>query len=292
MLQPTFQSSALQQEFERNGFVKVPFLSSAEADDLYQNYLTLHDAHERIGIPFITTSHSNNHELITKADSYISKAFAAKMNALLLDYQLLFGNFLIKQSHLESVTAPHQDTTFVDECRYASISVWVSLVDTDKTNGCMRIIKGSHKYMPTLRPSHAYPWAYERVIPDLEKIMIDYPTLKGEAIIFHHGLIHASYANTIDTLRVAAVMAAYPKVADLLMLYEADNLLQQYKMTKEAYLNFVKGQPPAMGKWMQSIFYDYKQLSAREFQRLVKRNTFGTWRQWIGKNLTPLITNK
>jgi len=275
-MKPLFQSSLLQTEFEKQGFVRVPLLDAEQAEELLQLYKTTEDEHSKIALPFITSSHSNNYELIQKVDKMIAGIMAPAMAKVLCNYQLLFGNFLVKMPGANSTTPAHQDTTFVDETKFSSITVWVSLQDTDETNGCMRFVPGSHRFMHTLRPTHQYPWPFENVKPQLEKMMLAYPSKKGEAFIFHHGVIHASFANTNNTPRVAAIMAAYPEDADLLMLFSnPDNInrVQQYRMTKEAYLHFVKGQPPAMGKLMKTVDFDFKQLTAESFERLVNPNS-------------------
>jgi hypothetical protein len=269
-----FQSTAHQNAFDKDGFIKVPFLTPSLVDRLYSAYLTLQPAHEAIGIPFITTSHSNNYNLISDVDQMIADVFVPEMDRLLIDYELLFGNFLIKQPGHNSITPPHQDTTFVDENEFSSFSIWVSLQDTDKQNGCMRFIKGSHKFLHTERPAHAYPWVYENVKDRLEALLVDYPSNKGEAFIFHHGVIHASYPNLSDRPRVAALMAGYPKTAELLMLFQNpinQELLQTYSMNKDAFLHFVKGKPPILGKLKAEKRHSFNTLSAKEFEQLLPK---------------------
>lgn len=269
---PLFKTSELQEEFNKNGFVHLPLLTAEQADQLLQFYKTLEVEHQQIGLPFITTSHSNNDELIRKADQYIERVLAPEMDKFLHNYKLLFGNFLIKQPGPDSITPLHQDTTFVDETKFSSISIWVSLQDTGPGNGCMRFVKGSHKFKIILRPTQTYPWPFEGVRNRLEKLLVDYPSRKGEAFIFHHGLIHASYANLTDTPRIAAVMAAYPAEAELLLLFltkESSTNVQKYKMTKEAYLHFVKGEPPSMGELLEIAYFDFKQITPVELDGMI-----------------------
>jgi ectoine hydroxylase-related dioxygenase (phytanoyl-CoA dioxygenase family) len=269
---PLFHSTNLQEEFEENGFVHIPFLSSAEVARLLDLYKNVEQEHKQVGLPFTTTSHSNNDELIRKSDEFIAEVFKPELDKILRDYKLLFGNFLVKNPGPGSVTPLHQDTTFVEENKYASISVWVSLHDTDKHNGCMRFVKGSHKYKFTLRPTHSYPWPFEGVRVQLENLLEDYPSQKGEAFIFHHGVIHASYTNITNQPRVAAVMAAYPAEADLLMLFAAKenpDLLNKYKMTREAYLHFIKGEPPAMGQLLGTVKFDRHHITVQEFESMI-----------------------
>lgn len=272
-----FKTQHLQEEFDKNGFVRVPLLTAAQTDELLLRYRAIEAEHEQIGLPFTTTSHSNDHRLIQKADEAIASVFATEMDKYLCDYKLLFGNFLIKQTGSESVTPLHQDTSFVDESRFSSISVWVSLQDTDQRNGCMRFIKGSHRFRHILRPTHAYAWPFEGVRDRLEQLLVDYPSRRGEAFIFDHGLIHASYPNLTETPRVAAVMAAYPSEAELLMYFfekGSTTSVQKYKMTKEAYLHFTKGEPPAAGDLIETETFDYRQVTPGELRAMLPSRSF------------------
>lgn len=270
MMEPLFQSESIQKEFDGNGFVKFDsFISPAQADELMRQYETTLAEHNNIARPFITTSHSNDHDLIRRADAMITGILEPQMKKVLRDYKLLFGNFLIKMFGPDSETPAHQDITFVDEHNFPSISVWVPLTDTDETNGCMRFIKGSHKFMFTLRPTHEYPWMYEKVRPLIEKRLISYPCKKGDAFIFHHGVIHASFANSSNQPRVAAVLAAYPENAELLHYFLPKGNkteVSKYKMTKEAFLHFIKEQPPAMGEFVETEHFDFKQVGDKEFE--------------------------
>jgi hypothetical protein len=136
----------------------------------------------------------------------------------------------------------------------------------------MRFVKGSHKFKFILRPTHAYPWPFEGLKNRLEKHLTDYPSKKGEAFIFHHAVIHASYPNLTSSPRIAAVIAAYPKNAELLLLFpskECSTLLEKYKMTKEAYLHFIKGEPPALGEFLEFVHFNFTAVTPEEFDSMV-----------------------
>lgn len=268
-MEPIFQSALHQKEFDENGFVKFTLLTPGQADELLRLYETTSAEHNEIALPFTTTSHSNNHELIRKVDNMITGMLEPVLKNILTNYKLLFSNFLVKMHGPASETPPHQDITFVDEHEFPSISAWVALSDTNETNGCMRFVKGSHKFMFTLRPTHQYPWAYENVRAQIAEHMIAYPCKKGEGFIFHHGAIHASFANTTNTPRVAAVLAAYPEKAELLHYFLPKgnkSEVSKYKMTKEAFLHFIKEQPPAMGEFVAVENFDFRQVTPQEFQ--------------------------
>jgi len=270
IMEPLFKSEIHQQEFDKNGFVKFPsLLSPGQADELFRLYNTTLDEHNKIGIPFITTSHSNNHDLIRKVDEMIIGILGPEVEKILTNYKLLFSNFLIKTKGPDSETGAHQDINFVDENNFDSISIWVPLCDTDERNGSMRFVPGSHKFMFTLRPTHSYPWAYALVQQQVEQHLISFPCKKGDGFIFHHGIIHASYPNLTDSPRVAAVLAAYPEKAELIHYFLPSGektQVSKYKMTKEAFLHFIKEQPPAMGEFLQYEKFDFKQVTPQEFE--------------------------
>jgi hypothetical protein len=275
-MKPLFQSAVLQMEFEENGLVKVPLLSAIEAQELLTSYQSVATAHEKINIPYITTSHSNDSVLITHVDEVLQKVIAPALSKVLSNYNLLFGNYLVKMPVTKSETEPHQDITFVDETEFASVNVWVALQDTNEENGGMYFLKGSHNLMPTLRPTHDYPWAYENVKEEIKKQSQVFTAKAGDAFIFNHAVVHGSFPNRTKHPRIAAVIAAYPSDAQLLHYYLPEgekNKVQQYSMTKEAFLHFKKGEPPAKGIFLKEVNFDFKQLSKTEFG-LLKNNKY------------------
>ncbi len=279
-MSPLFQSPSLQESFEADGFVKIPaLLNSVDVAALRAAYATVAAAHERINIPYITTSHSNDAELITKVDEMLQSIIAPALKEHLVNYNLLFGNFLVKMPMAQSETSPHQDITFVDESRFASVNIWVALENMNEQNGCMYFLKGSHKLMPTIRPTFDYKWHYENVKQEIISQSEVFTAKAGDAFIFNHAVIHGSYSNTTQSPRLAAVIAAYSKDAQLIHYFIPNpdsSVLQKYRMTKEAFLHFKKGHPPAMGVFEGEVHYDFKQLNSKEFRSLLKGRTQNT----------------
>lgn len=263
-----FKSAVFQKQFQQDGFVKVQLLTMEEVNELLNEYQKIAALHEQINIPYITTSHSNNPALIKKVDEILQKVMAPAIDKILTNYKLLFGNYLIKMPGEKSETEPHQDITFVDESEFVSLNVWVALQDISIENGCMYFLRGSQNLISVIRPTHHYPWLYENVKPDIKQAAEAFPVKAGEAFIFNHAIIHGSFANHTDQPRIAAVMAAYNADAPLIHYYLPDdrsNILQKFSMTKEAYLHFVKLQPPAKGVFIGEEKYEFKQLKKKEF---------------------------
>jgi len=266
-----FKSRALQAEFEENGFVKISLLNRIQVNELVRAYDRFKDAHEKIDLPYITTSHSNDANLITAVDEVLQVTIGPALEAYLVNYKLLFGNYLVKMPVANSLTPPHQDITFVDEKEYTSVNVWIALEDIDEGNGSMYFLKGSHKYMFTIRPTHHYKWAYENVKGEIEQRSVAFSAKAGEAFVFNHAIVHGSHANRSSSPRLAAVVAAYSRDAPLIHYYlpQIDsNRLEKYAMDKEAYLHFEKEKPPLKGVLIGEERYDFSPLSIAEFNRI------------------------
>lgn len=275
-MKPLFKSPELQERFERDGFARLQLLDADEAEDLLTMYNTVANEHEAVNIPYITTSHTNNHELIAKVDKMVQSVLVPRLDVHLQNYKLLFGNFLVKMPIEGSDTPPHQDITFVDEQEHFSVNIWVALQDNDQRNGCMYFLPGSHKFMHTIRPTHYYPWAYEKVKPSIIKNSMVFPSKAGEAFVFMHSVVHGSYANISGVPRVAAVIAAYTDGADLVHYYlpngDPNKELEKYSMTKEAYIHFVKEQPPAKGVFLENVRHDFKQVDEKELKSMLNKD--------------------
>jgi ectoine hydroxylase-related dioxygenase (phytanoyl-CoA dioxygenase family) len=246
---PKFTDSELQRLFDRNGYVITDLVEQCQIDDLKLSYERFRLQHEAMPLPFVTTSHSNDKNLIQSVDKAILEIVAPSVRKILPSSEILFSNFLLKKTGVNTSSSAHQDMTFVDEQRFTSFSIWVPLTDVDESNGCMRVVEGSHRFTPFIRPNSLDGWRYRYVLPLIEKDLKSCPMKSGQAIIFAHSLIHGSFSNRTNSNRVAAVIACYPPGAELLQ-YQTTSLigeLEKYKMTKEAYMAYVKGASPEQG---------------------------------------------
>ena len=144
--------------------------------------------------------------------------------------------------------------------------------DINANNGGMYFLKGSHKFMPTIRPTHDYKWAYEFVKEEIKANAEIFTAKAGDAIIFNHATIHGSFANLSSKPRLAAVLAAYSAQAELIHYYLPkieSNIMKKYRMSKEAYLTFVKQQPPSKGEYIGEESFDFRQITKHEMMAFV-----------------------
>ena len=99
-----------------------------------------------------------------------------------------------------SVVDWHQDIGFLDEEVEDTFMVnfWVPLVDSDKKNGCLEVIPGSHKVgrIPFSKsPEDLLPEAMPKGEP------VSCPVPKGGALLLQHKTVHRSTENCSDGIR-------------------------------------------------------------------------------------------
>jgi len=97
------------------------------------------------------------------------------------------------------------------------MSVMIAITDANKANGCLQVIKGSHKMG---RIEHGF--AGEQVGASqhyvdlaLRTMELAYVEIKaGDALFFHSNILHRSEANTSDTARWSLI-AVYNRAANI-----------------------------------------------------------------------------
>ncbi len=260
---PVFRDEKLQQEFDENGFVKFKLFDAQQIERIHNFYLEHQDEHETIieKKKFHATNETSNAELIAKADSFIKELMMEEVNKHFRDYKVIAANYLIKQPDIKSELGPHQDLRFVDEEKYYSLNIWIATEATNKHNGCLRFIKGSHLWSDTIRPLPSYPWKYRNAEQLLTENFTDVTTDIGECVVLNHACIHSSYPNLSEKIRVAAIMAIIPQDAEILHYFLPDgnpeNEVEKYTMTLQDFITLKVGQRPDSAVLVDKFKYDF-----------------------------------
>lgn len=195
---PVFRDDQMQEAFERDGYVVVEFYNEEELDRIRIAYKELHP---NPAPGFYASTFSPDENYRTAVDHVVREVGQRSMDAVLKDYAVHFGSFIVKASDEKSVMGIHQDMTLVDETRFSGINIWVPLVDLTTENGAIQVLPGSHRIMPTYRGA-----TIKGIYVDVKETI--YPLLKplflkaGQAIIFDQSIIHYSPANQSGDLRV------------------------------------------------------------------------------------------
>jgi len=192
-----FRDEAQQQQFERDGYLVLPFYNENEIKELNALYQRLHPKDEQ---GFFPSTFSKDKQYRTVADEEIRKIGQRSMDKYLQDVKVICGSFIVKSPVPESAMCVHQDMTLVDESKFTGINIWVPLLDLNDENGTLEVLPGSHRIYPTYRGS-TIPGIYEEITDDIKKYLVKLYPKAGEAIFFDQSIIHYSDANRSNGIR-------------------------------------------------------------------------------------------
>lgn len=199
-----FKNEELQNEFELNGFVRIPFLDAAKVEEIKAHYESL----PKGKVPeygFHISLDKEDKDVVKNEIEYLKQATAEAVSEHFEDPKVFTASFVIKETNPKGVVPAHQDWTFVDEKEYCSVTCWIPLVDVNIDNGALGVIRGSHKFYEFTRcsPSPQSPTPIAEQMFTLFPYMHT-PELKaGEALVFDNRTMHASPPNVTDSPRVA-----------------------------------------------------------------------------------------
>lgn len=263
-----FLDPALQKQFQEVGYVKVPLLTTAQADQLVELFGKTRSLHETVTTLHHTTTDTGNPELIKEVDAKVKDLFVPPLKNILHNFKPLAGCFHIKQSGSGSATGVHQDPTFVDEDNYVSANVWVALHDMNTTNGNLYFVPGSNT-IPCLRITPSSPTYYNDFSEQLPQMAVQVPMKKGEAVIFNNATIHGATDNTGNNLRLAATLLICSAPADWLLYYRDENTpgdsIEKYKLDFDAFIGMAKNGRPDKGTFTELVDYNFPLMSMQEF---------------------------
>ena len=280
-----FLDPLLQEQFNKDGYVKMPLLNAAEVADLKEFYVSL--KHEHIGkYGFHVSLDSKDEHYIKAVFKKLFSTLKPKLNPIFKDYKTFTASYVIKEAGLQNIVPPHQDWSFVDEEQFCSATVWIPLMDVNKSNGALGVIKGSHLLFNSPRNSPS-PQSKSILSEHLFALFpyIDVIDMKaGEALIFDNRLIHASPPNTSSQTRIGVGIGITHANAQLLHYYElpGSNLVDVYNVDEaffEKYNNarfselYNNGEKPTELKLRQSIIKNPPKFSREEIIQLITSKT-------------------
>lgn len=221
IMKPLFKDPALQQQYERDGYVLLDMLSEAEVKDLKDYYDTLNNDH----IPdygFHVSLDNKKPDFVVGVMDKIKSVISGPADKYFADYKIFTSSFVVKEKNPIGVVPPHQDWSFTEEDEgFNSATVWTALVDTDMYNGEMGVIVGSHKFFSHQRCSPAPQFKTPldthvfSIFPYLKLI----PMKPGQALVFDNRTVHASPPNVSDGVRLAVGFGVTQKDAPLRHYY-------------------------------------------------------------------------
>ena len=204
--------------FNRDGYVIVPgFFSKEEIDKLYgiaiedtvihQHAVDLNDqTGKKTKLTLWFKPGDDVYSLLLRSNRMVNSV------AKLLDSDSPVCHFhtklMQKQPKVGGAWEWHQDYGYWYKNQFLFpdqlVSVMIALTEANKANGCLQVIKGSHKLG---RVNHGF--AGEQVGADMSMVNHALQTMEhvyveiqpGDALFFHSNLLHRSEANTSDKPR-------------------------------------------------------------------------------------------
>ena len=88
-----FRDSKLQQTFEDNGYVVVPFFNSEEVARLMGLYNSIYDESQSGKSGYHSLFNMDDKKQVADANEIIQQVHRSKLNELLIDYKILVSSF-------------------------------------------------------------------------------------------------------------------------------------------------------------------------------------------------------
>ena len=120
--------------------------------------------------------------------------------------------FFIKNAGDAAYVPWHQDTTYADFVGGRQVRAWVAFTESNRENGCMRVIKGSHhqqlEHVDDPEDSNNILFRKEKIAGSIdESLSADLVLEPGEMSVHDYGVVHGSDANHSNDRRIGFAIA-------------------------------------------------------------------------------------
>lgn len=266
------RDTVLADRIAKDGYFIVPFLDEDELEyfrNLYKRY------HPQDPETFYKSYFSSDKDYKLQVENDIIKKFNEKLGYLFQNHRTFGGMFVAKPPLEKGHFTAHQDWSFTDEWEWPSYNMWCPLDDVNDENGNLNVIRGSHKFLNTIR-GFGTPDVYDHLHKDLEANMLSLPMKAGEVVIFYHGLIHGSTKNITDNARVSLGLSIVHSEAPLRYHYydEENKVLDEFESNPEFYIDFVdhRESRPTNIPHLRERDFKFERLSYNQLESLVTEN--------------------
>ncbi len=279
-MRKVLRDNLLNDQFEKEGYVIIPFLKPEEVIDLKHLYFdTLPNSggnikSDEIGakesISYDFTFIDKNIEYKQQVFDIITQRFKNYVDLYLENYKPIIANFIRKKPKDGEVPL-HQNWAFVDERKCTSVSIWCPLVDSNEANGTLQVVPGSHKRYGEFR-GPMIPWELNGIKDEIIKNNLIPMNLKaGEAVILDDSIVHYSALNLTNDLRLAIQLILIP-AEEKSIHYHLDaeknpNKIEVLEVDVDFYMQFNPWKKVQDKKILKQIPYKPFQLSFKNFQK-------------------------
>jgi hypothetical protein len=229
---------------EQGYYAPIRALSTAEAADVRAQL----EAHEAAHGKLKGGQRHKPHLLFTWLDRLVRHpGILDAVEGVIGPNILAWGSsFFVKEAHDPSFVSWHQDSTYWGLDPADIVTAWVALSPSNRGNGAMRVIPGSHKLDQV---PHRDTFAPTNLLSRGQEIMVDVDPSQavmlelepGEISLHHVRLIHGSDANPSGERRIGFAIRYLPThVRQTVAMRDSAMLVRGV----DAFHNFEPEQPP------------------------------------------------
>jgi len=211
------------------GFCTFPILNDSQVNSLLSAYK---ESTPNSLKGFHPTMFYEDFEYRKKINNFISGVLSPLIEEMTEGrYQVLYGNFMVKEPDESSAMKIHQDWTYVDETISNSFAFWIPLCDLNTENGAFNVVPYSHKAENLQRGPGTFCPFYEHRELIEQKFSKTLYLKAGEAVCWNHRLAHYSPANKSSEARVAVTVIVVPKNVEISHYIKPDSENKIYKFS-------------------------------------------------------------
>jgi len=279
---PVFRDPALEQQFTREGYVVIPMLDADEIATLRRLYQAPDQAESG---SFYTTYKLRDGAMRRHIADVMSPLLKPHIERLMPGSMTRSHGIMVKPPVADPQPVPlHQDFTSVDLEKHRALQLWIPLIDVDESNGCLKLVAGSHSLAPHISAMLLNPSPYRKVREILDAdATTTVPVKAGTAVLFDQRMLHGSTPNISGLTRVSVGALIIP--ADVKQLLFVEDLttpgnLHVMEMEDEFAVELGGGMitPPFPEglKHIGDIHYSARFLTEEEIEPIRLRHTVGS----------------
>jgi hypothetical protein len=275
-----FRESEYNLELAAKGVTQFQWLSAEEIETLTKivekNSVGVDFDDVHIPTRFRLSAFSNNCSYKSNIYDSIFGFLENRLDEILPGYVPLGINVFEKRPNSGADEVPiHQNPSFVDEPDFKSVSIWIPLQDVRKENGTVGVLKGSHNKFNRMRSGNMpHEDVFAKVAKSLEEKYFEPINLKaGEIAVLDDSIIHWSYPNTSDEVRIAVQLIMVPKNTQHIYYYYNEDgekpVMDLFEVDKNFFFNFnCKAMPTDLPK-ITSVPFEYKEITEKQLWKCV-----------------------
>jgi|CXWL01.1.fsa_nt_gi hypothetical protein len=249
----TFSDPAVEAEFNRRGYVILPYLRRDVIPPILAGLQQLCPSDNFQGMQQSGLMRQSFH--VTFFDPHVEyrlqvlaktrDLFRSFVAAHLSNHRIVQGNIFLKPPG-KGYVYPHQNLTITDERAFRSVSLWCPLQDTSRENGTLCVIPGSQTGFMSYRNTNVVHEVFRSFLPEqrAERFLRPLEVKAGEVVVLDDRLVHVSPINQTGNPRWVLHALYVPMAAPLRYFDVQGEQVRAYAVDDEFWQLHVPGTHP------------------------------------------------